>query len=186
YLAQCPAPDDNLLACINRSLLTFHEHKDVSLTLGAWMGAKRPIENWHIPKLELLQSITSSTCKVGTFIQWSADATEHVHISEIKEPAWQMNNNDYDPQICRHLDQEEKLWCFAIATLLKNHPASHDPNFEAEDILEEDNLDNRDEQETNDPRTALLEEMNHTRVATNYFHKARQMAIARCDSSIPH
>jgi hypothetical protein len=186
YLAQCPAPDDNLLACIDRSLSTFHEHKDVILTLGARMGTKRPIENWYIPKLELLQSITSSTRKVGALIQWSADATEHAHISEIKEPARQTNNNDYDPQICRHLDREEKLRRFAIATSLKNHPASHDPNFRAEDILEEDDLDDGDEQEMNDPRTALLEEMNHTRVATDYFRKARQMATARCDSSIPH
>ncbi|KAG1887977.1 uncharacterized protein F5891DRAFT_987934 [Suillus fuscotomentosus] len=129
YLAQCPAPDDNILACINQSLSTFHKHKDVILTLGARMGTKKPIENWHIPKLELLQSITSSTHKVGALIQWSADATEHAHISEIKEPARQTNNNDYDPQICRHLDQEEKLRHFAIATLLKNHPASHDPNL---------------------------------------------------------
>jgi len=179
YLAQCPAPDDNLLVCIDRSLSTFHEHKDVILTLGAQIGTKRPIENWYIPKLELLQSITSSTRKVGTLIQWSADATEHAHISEIKEPAWQTNNNDYDPQICHHLDWEEKLRCFAIATSLKNHPASHDPNFRAEDILEEDDLDDGDEQETNDPRTALLEEMNHTCVVTDYFRKARQMATAR-------
>ncbi|KAG2047506.1 hypothetical protein BDR06DRAFT_976686 [Suillus hirtellus] len=76
---------------------------------GARMGTKRPIRDWHIPKLELLQSITSSTHKVSTLIQWSADATEHAHMSEIKEPAWQMNNNDYDPQICHHLDREEKL-----------------------------------------------------------------------------
>ncbi|KAG2744456.1 hypothetical protein P692DRAFT_201721827, partial [Suillus brevipes Sb2] len=148
YLAQCPAPDDNLLACIDRSLLTFHEHKDVILTLGARMGTKRPIGNWHIPKLELLQSITSSTRKVGALIQWSADATKHAHISEIKEPAWQMNNNDYDPQICRHLDREEKLRHFTIATSLKNHPTSHDPNFRTE--VEEDDLDDGDEQEMND------------------------------------
>ncbi|KAG2101102.1 uncharacterized protein F5147DRAFT_655431 [Suillus discolor] len=150
YLVQCPAPDDNLLACIDRSLSTFHEHKDVILTLGARMGTKRPIENWHIFKLELLQSVTSSTRKVGTLIQWSPDATEHAHISEIKEPAWKTNNNDYDPQICRHLDWEEKLRHFAIATSLKSHPASHDLNW-AEDILEEDDLDDGDEQETNDP-----------------------------------
>ncbi|KAG1901098.1 uncharacterized protein F5891DRAFT_979664 [Suillus fuscotomentosus] len=176
FSAQCPAPNDDILVCINQSLSSFHEHKDVILILGAWMGTKKPIENWHIPKLELLQSITSSMRKVGTLIQWSADATKHAHISEIKEPAWQTNNKDYDPQICRHLDWEEKLRCFAIATSLKSHPASRDPNFRAEDILEEDDLDNGDEQETNDPRMALLEEMNHTRVATNYFHKARKMA----------
>ncbi|KAG2059350.1 hypothetical protein BDR06DRAFT_979926 [Suillus hirtellus] len=143
YLVQCPAPDDNLLVYINQSLSTFHEHKD--------MGTKRPIENWHIPKLELLQSITSSMRK-----------------------------------ICHHLNQEEKLRCFAIATSLKNHPTSHDPNFRAEDILEEDDLDDGDEQEMDNLQMALLEEINHTHVATNYFCKARQMATMRCDSSILH
>ncbi|KAG1817644.1 uncharacterized protein BJ212DRAFT_1446643 [Suillus subaureus] len=82
-----PEPDDNLLTSIDRSLTLFHDNKEVIMTLGAWMGAKRVIDNWHIPKLELMQSITTSTCQVGALIQWSADATEHVHVSEIKDPA---------------------------------------------------------------------------------------------------
>ncbi|KAG1807617.1 uncharacterized protein BJ212DRAFT_1281805, partial [Suillus subaureus] len=119
YLAQCPAPDDDLLSCIDQSLLTFHENKNVIMTLGAWMGAKKPIDNWFIPKLELLQSITSSMRKVGALIQWSTDATEHAHVSEIKDPAQHTNNNDYDPQICCYLDRQEKLRCFTITTTLK-------------------------------------------------------------------
>ncbi|KAG1853679.1 hypothetical protein F4604DRAFT_1506422, partial [Suillus subluteus] len=119
YLAQCPAPDDNLLSCIDQSLLMFHENKDVIMTLGAWMGVKKPIDNWFIPKLELLQSIMSSMCKVGALIQWSADATEHTHVSEIKDPVQHTNNNNYDPQICRYLDCQEKLRRFAITTALK-------------------------------------------------------------------
>ncbi|KAG1849723.1 hypothetical protein F4604DRAFT_1883751 [Suillus subluteus] len=146
--------------CIDRSLSTFHEHKDVILTLGVWMGTKRPIENWHIPKLKLLQSITSSTRKVGALIQWSADATEHEHILEIKEPAQQTNNNNYDLQ---------------ISTTLKDAPEEYDLGDEDED-----------EQESDDPRTALLEEMNCTHVATDYFRKARQMATVRRDSCNPH
>ncbi|KAG1896302.1 uncharacterized protein F5891DRAFT_1130362 [Suillus fuscotomentosus] len=43
YLALCPAPDDDILACIDRSLSTFHKHKDIILTLGTWMGTKKPI-----------------------------------------------------------------------------------------------------------------------------------------------
>ncbi|KAG2048234.1 hypothetical protein BDR06DRAFT_1013135 [Suillus hirtellus] len=96
------------------------------MTLGAWMGMKRVIENWHIPKLELMQSITASMSQVGALIQWSADATEHAHVSKIKDPARHMNNNDYDPQICHHLDQAEKLHRFAIAMTLKSLPANPD------------------------------------------------------------
>ncbi|KAG1900141.1 uncharacterized protein F5891DRAFT_980434 [Suillus fuscotomentosus] len=177
YLAQCPAPNDDLLSSINRYLLTFHEHKDIIMTLGARMGGKKPIDNWFIPKLELLQSITSSMRKVGALIQWSADVTEHVHVSEIKDPARRTNNNDYDPQICRHLDREEKLRCFAIATTLKSHPESHDLCYDAPEE-EERELDNTDydEREPLDPWTALLEEMNHTCITTNYFSKAKKLA----------
>ncbi|KAG1840425.1 hypothetical protein C8R48DRAFT_679594 [Suillus tomentosus] len=76
-----------------QSLALFHDNKDVIMTLGAQMGAKRVIDNWHIPKLELMQSITTSTCQVGALIQWSADATEHAHVSEIKDPARQELNH---------------------------------------------------------------------------------------------
>ncbi|KAG2738995.1 hypothetical protein P692DRAFT_201730262 [Suillus brevipes Sb2] len=181
YLAQSPAPDDDLLESIDQALLTFHQNKDIIMTLGARMGAKKPIENWHIPKLEFLQSITSGTCNVGALIQWSADATEHAHISEIKDPACHTNNNDYDPQICWHLDRDEKLRRFAIATTLKSHPTYHHPNDMPEDVPEEedDGAIDCDEQEQDDPRTALLEEMNQTRVTMNYFSKARQIVAAR-------
>ncbi|KAG0705982.1 hypothetical protein DFH29DRAFT_872715 [Suillus ampliporus] len=184
YLVQCPAPDDDLLLCIDQSLLTFHENKNIIMMLGAWMGVKKPINNWFIPKLELLQSITSSTHKVGALIQWSVDATEHAHVSEIKDPAQCINNNDYDPHICRHLDHEEKLRCFAITTTLKSHPKSHDldcspVDVPKEDEGEEDDID-YDKREPSDPWTALLEEMNHMCITTNYFSKAKQFATLSC------
>ncbi|KAG2112324.1 uncharacterized protein F5147DRAFT_771380 [Suillus discolor] len=172
YLVQSPTPNDDLLASIDRALSTFHEHKDIILTS------------------ELLQSITSGTCNVGTLIQWSADVTEHAHISEIKDPTRCTNNNDYDPQICRHLDRDEKLRRFAIAMMLKSHHVYCDPNDrprevpEDEDKQEEEPID-PDEQEPDDPQTALLEQMNHTRVTMNYFSKARQIITVR-DRAIPH
>ncbi|KAG2153432.1 uncharacterized protein EDB93DRAFT_1082497 [Suillus bovinus] len=128
YLAQSPSPDDSILESIDRLLAISHDNKDVIMTLGAQMGMKRVIKNWHIPKLELMQSITASMSQVGALIQWSADATEHAHVSEIKDPARRTNNNNYNPQICCHLDRAEKLHHFAIATTLKSLPA--DPDLE--------------------------------------------------------
>jgi hypothetical protein len=139
YLVQSPAPDDNLLAAIDRSLTIFHDNKDVIMTLGAWMGVKRVINNWHICKLELMQSITTSLRQVSALIQWSADAPEHVHVSEIKDSAWCTNNNNYNPQICHHLDQAEKLHCFAIATTLKSLPTDPNLHEDEEDRNEEEN-----------------------------------------------
>ncbi|KAG1848322.1 hypothetical protein DFJ58DRAFT_842964 [Suillus subalutaceus] len=152
YLAQCPAPNDDLLPSIDQSLSTFHDNKDIILTS------------------ELLQSITSGTRNVGALIQWSADATEHAHISEIKDPARRTNNNDYNPQICQHLDQDEKLLT-----------SGEVPEEEAE----ENEAIDCDKQEQDDPRTTLLEEMNHTRVTIDYFSKAKQIVTVR-DGAIPH
>ncbi|KAG1843443.1 hypothetical protein F4604DRAFT_1689530 [Suillus subluteus] len=179
YLAQSPALDDNSLTAINRSLATFHDNKDVIMTLGAWIGTKRAINNWHIPKLGLMQSITTSACQVGTPIQWSVDATEHAHVSEIKDPVQHTNNNDYDPQICCHLDREEKLCCFAVATSLKSSPT--DPNLEElhEDEGDENEEENGENDEPIDPRTALLEEFNHMYTTANYFSKIRMSAATR-------
>ncbi|KIK36610.1 hypothetical protein CY34DRAFT_26284 [Suillus luteus UH-Slu-Lm8-n1] len=143
YLAQCPAPDDDLLLCIDQSLLMFHENKN--------MGAKKPIDHWFIPKLELLQSIMSSTRKVGALIQWSTDSPEHTCI-------------------CHYLDHQEKLQCFKITPTLK----SYNPvDVAKKNEWEEDNI-NHDEWEPSDPRTALLEEMNQTCITTNYFSKAKE------------
>ncbi|KAG2130225.1 hypothetical protein DEU56DRAFT_872344 [Suillus clintonianus] len=183
YMAQSPSPDENLLARIDRSLSIFHENKDVIISLGARMGTKKPIDNWFIPKLELMQSITASSRKVGALIQWSADTTEHAHISEIKDPARHTNNNDYDPQICRYLDRQEKLRHFAIATTLKSTCAdSNSEEFFEDEDDKEDEEDNGDCDEPMDPRTALLAQLNQTRITTNYFTKAKKLVAARCDN----
>lgn len=185
-MAQSPSPDDNLLTSIDQSLLIFHQNKDVIMSLGARMGTKKPIDNWYIPKLELMQSITASTRKVGALIQWSADATEHAHISKIKDPMQHTNNNDYDPQICHHLDRLEKLQRFEIATTLKSHVV--DPGTEAEDEggKEEEEGTVCNEEEPTDSRTALLEELNCTRVTTNYFNKAKDITtLSRQASTYP-
>src|SRR6267154_1470030 len=69
---------------------------------------KKPIDNWHIPKLEFLQSVVPNIQANGAPIQWSADITEHAHITEIKNPARSSNNQAYESQICRHLDHTDK------------------------------------------------------------------------------
>ncbi|KAG1842744.1 hypothetical protein DFJ58DRAFT_731903 [Suillus subalutaceus] len=147
YLVQSPTLDDNSLTAINRSLATFHDNKDVIMTLGAQM--------------------------LGTPIQWSTDATEHVHVSEIKDPARCTNNNNYDPQICHHLDREEKLHHFAVATSLKSFPTDPDLEELREDEGDENEEENGEDDELIDPQTALLEEFNHTRTTANYFSKIR-------------
>ena len=102
YQVQAHQIDDGDITIINDALSEFHTNKDVILQLGAQCGEgqKNPINNWQILKLKLMQSIIPSIWWSGVPMQWTADITEHVHITEIKVPAGSSNNNNYEPQIC--------------------------------------------------------------------------------------
>ena len=58
YLSQAPEIDDNVCDQINHVLQEFHTNKQAILDTNAWVGKRNwPIENWYIPKLEMLYSI---------------------------------------------------------------------------------------------------------------------------------
>ena len=113
YLAQCPELDDTVCSRIKDALAEFHDHKQVILSESIRTGRKA---NWHIPKLEFLQSVAPSICANGVPMQWSADVTEHAHITEVKDPARASNNQSYELQICRFLDRAEKCRLFDLST----------------------------------------------------------------------
>lgn len=122
YLVQSPHLDDDDLRCISGALHEFHANKDAIIDAGACRGkGNRPITHWHIPKLELMQSVVPSICTSGITRQWSADVTEHAHITEIKDLVRSSNNNDYNPHICRHLDRADKCHWFELTTSLLDH-----------------------------------------------------------------
>ncbi|KAF8814617.1 hypothetical protein BYT27DRAFT_7326430 [Phlegmacium glaucopus] len=119
YLAQSPEVSDNLCTEIDHVLREFHDHKDTIIAAGGRLGKGRVvIDNWYIPKLEFMQSVTSSVCDNGAPIQWSADHTERCNITEIKVPSRAGNNQGYEPQICRYLDRDEKCRQFDLATAI--------------------------------------------------------------------
>jgi hypothetical protein len=121
YLAQAQHISDTGCAKIQAALALFHQHKQAILDAGAHRGKKgKPIDNWHIPKLELLQSIIPSIRNCGALIQWSADVTEQAHITEIKMPSRATNNQCYEAQIVHHLDHAEKCHWFDLATSLQD------------------------------------------------------------------
>lgn len=121
YLAQSREIDEALCAAIEDALALFHKHKHAILAAGARRGKKNaPINNWFIPKLEFLQSVVPNIRDNGSAIQWSADATEHAHVTEIKNPARAGNNQDYETQICRTLDRIDKCRRFSLATAIQS------------------------------------------------------------------
>lgn len=124
YLSQAHVVDENVCEGMHATLKEFHGHKAAILEAGARRGKKRSINHFNIPKLELFQSMESSIRSNGANIQWSADGTEHAHITEIKSPANSGNNQNYEEQICRYLDRLDKVRRFELATSIRSERES--------------------------------------------------------------
>ncbi|KIO01881.1 hypothetical protein M404DRAFT_28391 [Pisolithus tinctorius Marx 270] len=125
YRVQAYRIDDDDLRIISSALDEFHMHKQLILD--------------H----ELMQSIIPSVKHVGVTIQWTADVTEHAHVSEIKTPASASNNNNYNPQICWYLDHAEKCRTFELTTSLyelktHSHGRAEEKSLEVEDGSSDD------------------------------------------------
>ena len=120
YLAQSHSINTRTLGEISNALALFHQNKQAILKAKARVGkAKKPLNHFFIPKLELLHSVIMSICWSGPPIQWSADPTEHAHIDVIKVPSENTNNGQYGPQICQYLDRDEKRQLFDLATAIR-------------------------------------------------------------------
>lgn len=140
YLAQAPTLDDTICAKIDAMLLKFHDHKFAIMEAGVYVGkGSRPILNWYIPKLKLMQSVVSNIKANGAPINWTADHTKHAHIDIVKELVDSGNNQKYEEQICHYLDQSDKCCYFDLATaiydaqmeftkLITLHSDNHDAN----------------------------------------------------------
>ena len=67
----------------------------------------------------MMLSVAPGIPAMGTMGQWSADVTEHAHIDIVKDPARSSNNQNFDSQICRYLDRQEKCRLFTHATTIR-------------------------------------------------------------------
>ncbi|KAF8824095.1 hypothetical protein HHX47_DHR9000263 [Lentinula edodes] len=116
---------------VQTALKEFHESKSVILELKARVNPKgKPIDHWEIPKLEFMQSVEPSIRASGPIMQWTADITEHAHITLVKDPARSGNNHDFEIQICQSLDRLDRVRRFDLMTAMKD--ASVD--FRLEDV----------------------------------------------------
>ena len=115
YLTQAPVFSDQSLDRLTEALQVFHDNKDTVIQA----SGQKESSNWEIPKLELLQSVVSDIRHSGPVWQLSADATEHAHVQEIKNPARMGNNQNYYDQIACHLNHSNKCFRFNLATYLE-------------------------------------------------------------------
>ena len=148
YLAQSRQLDDNSLSQITTSLQLFHEHKHTILKIGTRVGkGGKWMKHFQIPKLELMHGVVPSVVESGAVIQWSADRTEHAHITEIKIPGRSGNNQDHNPQICRWLDRSEKQRNFSLALQL----LVSDPEPDLEPVADLDGEEDSDKIDRSSP-----------------------------------
>lgn len=194
YLALAPEIDDDSCGQIDRTLLDFHTNKQAILDANARLGkGNRPIDNWYIPKLEMLQSVVPNIRANGAPYQWSADITEHAHRTVIKNPGRAGNNQGYDAQICRGLDRMDKVRRFDLATSIRE--AGLDFGKGDESGIDEDSSDEGDmeDDETGEHHihqtSTLLASINPVsnlagppRSPKNYFKLAKDLL----DGKYPH
>lgn len=174
YRAQALVIDEHGLQKIQSSLDGFHRYKQAVLDAGARVGKKnRPIENWHIPKLEFLQSVVSNIRANGVAQQFTADVTEHYHITEIKIPARSTNNQNYEPQICRHLDRFEKCRLFLLYILLRETEKAMEMLATLADEEEGCDADDDEEEATVEDVLAHTSSSQPLRTFKDYFEEAR-------------
>ncbi|KAF8547550.1 hypothetical protein OG21DRAFT_1490136 [Imleria badia] len=178
YLAQAPAISSTTRDKIAAALAEFHQHKQAILdhSLRRSGQTKLPLKHFNFPKLELLHNVVPSINNVGSILQWTADTTEHAHIEVIKDPASMTNNMNYDAQICRTLDRDEKCRLFNTTISLIQQPESGRTEDGGDPDLE-DKIDGG--MNDDDANFELAEELwSPHRKATNLFAVAQRLLEA--------
>ncbi|KLO16815.1 hypothetical protein SCHPADRAFT_822533, partial [Schizopora paradoxa] len=114
FLAQLENPTTISLNLLAKSLRNFHSVK-YSLTDTGLRGGTNQNGKFHIPKLELMQHLVPFTRELGSLEQYSTEQIERLHIDMAKDPYRATNKKgDYEEQICRFLDRQEKIRLFNI------------------------------------------------------------------------
>ncbi|KAI6022630.1 hypothetical protein EDC04DRAFT_2575111 [Pisolithus marmoratus] len=178
YLAQMPHFDNDALSRVEAVLQVFHDNKSGIITSGGRQGCNRPLQHWEILKLELLQHVVPSIHTSGAIMQWMAYVTEHVHATEIKQPACAGNNQDHYVQIAWHLDCSKKCFQFNLTTCLAS--IEHGESGE----------DDKDQEYEHELDLETLQASHYyapTHTLVNYFEAAEALASgATSDAVLPH
>ncbi|KAG1737754.1 hypothetical protein EDB19DRAFT_1895748 [Suillus lakei] len=171
YLSQAVTINKKQCQKILDALKTFHDHKRES---------KNILNNWYIPKLEMMQSVVPSIYQVGSPIQWSADTTEQAHITLIKDPAESTNNQNYDPQICQYLDCIKKCRHFHLVMSIAQQPQSqtHTTTAGYRDDQDDGIDDDKNADEAGDIQDVISDLWGTGRVISNFFKKAQLASLS--------
>ena len=117
---------DTTIVSMQAALDEFHTCKDTIIEAGAQKGKSGMKTDFHIPKLELLQSFTDAIRNLGMIIQYTTDVSEYLLITHCKQPFLWTNKQakDFPEQIVQILDHDHKMRQFNLFTLLTEHSKS--------------------------------------------------------------
>ncbi|KAH8987547.1 hypothetical protein EDB86DRAFT_3065710 [Lactarius hatsudake] len=142
YQVQSPLLTESAIVKFVDALQKFHDEKEAIIAAGVRMGSKGPIDHFNIPKLEILHHFACSTKMMGVPIQWTADVTECLHITEVKHPFRATNHRNFEEQCTRSLintrilDRLERVHLFdLICSFLVNGNLKHENPAAAEAVL---------------------------------------------------
>ncbi|KAI6154263.1 hypothetical protein BKA82DRAFT_4327700 [Pisolithus tinctorius] len=112
YRAQQPIHTDSSIASMTAALQAFHATKHAILD-----GS---MDNFNIPKLELMHTFACHIKENGALIQYTADVTEWLLITHCKTPFEQTNqwSNTFIDQVVELLNHEETIQSFDLYILL--------------------------------------------------------------------
>ncbi|EGN94685.1 hypothetical protein SERLA73DRAFT_96032 [Serpula lacrymans var. lacrymans S7.3] len=120
YIAQNPIHTPTSITQMEAALAEFYRHKQAILDAEAHRGKKGAMDHFWIPKLELLQSFARAVKNSGNILQYTADVSERLLITNCKHTFQRTSHqSDFIFQIVRLLDIAEKVRQFELYTLLR-------------------------------------------------------------------
>jgi hypothetical protein len=102
YLAQLPSQTTDTISRLERSLVAFHENKEVFIDLGVR-------DHFNVPKIHSLLHYSSSIVLFGTTDNYNTEHTERLHIDFTKDAYRATNHKDEYNQMTTWLERREKL-----------------------------------------------------------------------------
>ena len=112
YLAQYESHSTGTLGYLQDALRMFHKYKQHIADSGVRNGPRQNNE-FHIPKIELMQHVKRLIELLGSAPQFSSEQTERCHIDMAKVPYKATNWKAHAEQMCRYLDRKERIRLFS-------------------------------------------------------------------------
>ncbi|KIJ06479.1 hypothetical protein PAXINDRAFT_20331 [Paxillus involutus ATCC 200175] len=139
YQAQNPVHTDSSVTSMSAALSEFHATKHAILDAEARRGSKGALDNFKIPKLELMQSFARQTKATGTLIQYTADVSERLLITHCKTTFQRTSHQarDFVDQAVEILNREETIRLFDLYIILR---LSEDTALDSAVIIENEEV----------------------------------------------